>query len=657
MVLCLVLISLCRAAPLQADDPARIDDGAAITPEFARALFDRVRVLREPDGCRVEQFNTERFRIAIGLQAPSGTVHTFGLSSARPRAGARSAGEWALAVPDEIQTDCPQTLAAIEGIVGVTAAPRGTFALSTASTVIYQVLAAAFVVLLVGSVLVLWRELRAQRPPRGPVLALAAVSLAALIVRWFVSPWTFLHEYYHIAITVPAYFTGVMPLYGNTGPALFRMMAAILGRQDVDVIFLTSVLISSLAVPALALLDLALFGQWPRAVVGAVVLAVLPLHLRFSAAEDLFVLAVTFGLWTLALFALYLRSGRTADALLCALALALAMQVRPEMLIFPAVVLALMLLHRPRSWRVLFAWRTWLAAALVLTLMVPRLFELPAVLGASTAHSTPPDVQRYLSHLMLLQPEVTPRLHLIMLAFGALWGIRRAPGLVLWAASTFLVYTVAALTLFDNPPYNLRSQLLPTSLVMIVAAGAGPLWMACWGEARRQQAVRIGTLALAAFAAFVLITSHGFVTELRDQQLEWAFLERTVPQLPERGTLLTAVDAGGNNLDGFPLFLLTASQKSYDFVDVRRLAKREAAWPDPDAETIFYHGMFCYFALEADATVNPMTDFCQAVHERYTLEPLFVETLHTQGYSHLYYAEPPYRIGFYRLRQHSKSDS
>ena len=194
------------------------------------------------------------------------------------------------------------------------------------STVIptsYTLLAASFVLLVLGTVHILYREAKAQRPSPYAVLALGLVWVVALALRLILSPRTFLHEYYHIAETVLAYQTGEMALaYGNTGPALFRWVGAILGRpEDVQVIFVTNAVIASLAIPAVALLDLALMRSWPRALCAAVLLCVLPQHLRFSAAEDLFVQAVTFGMWALGLFALYVRTPRLENALVAALAL------------------------------------------------------------------------------------------------------------------------------------------------------------------------------------------------------------------------------------------------------------------------------------------------------------------------------------------------
>ena len=129
-----------------------------------------------------------------------------------------------------------------------------------------------------------------------------------------------------------------------------------------------------------------------------------------------------------------------------------------------------------------------------------------------------------------------------------------------------------------------------------------------------------------------------------------------MPQLPAQGTLITAVEAGGHNLDAFPEFLLTRGARQYTLVDVRSVVKGTAAWPqatgEPTKELIFYQGMFCYFAFDDEPSPDPMTPVCRAVHERYVAEPLLVEDLHTEGYSPLRYAQGGrgvYRIGFYRL--------
>jgi hypothetical protein len=444
-----------------------------------------------------------------------------------------------------------------------------------------------------------------------------------------------------------------VPGYGMTGPALFRFVAWMAGDENVRIIFRTNAVVSSLAIPAAAMLVLAVFGSWPQAVCAGLLLAVLPQHLRFSAAEDLFVQAITFGLWSLALFASYRRTHRQLDAALGALAATLATQARPDMIFFPLVVLGFLLCVEPRDWRLLFARRTLVAAGLFAVLMVPHGLD---VLGAMRESRSPsphlPTLQRYLETLLLLDPHITPAVYWVLIAAGGAWWAVHRPGWLVWILAVYVGFTTFALSIFDNPPWRLRAQNLPMSHLVLLGAGVVPLWMAAWRR-HRERACAVGAALLALTALGIVVGWRGFVGELKDQQLEWAFLERHVPELPAKGTLLTAVDAGGRNLDVFPEFLLARAERQYELVDVRSAAGGTVPWPQPTGEELlFYQGMFCYFAFHDEPDPDPMAPVCRAVHERYALEPLIVADLRTEGYSSLRYAQGgrgTYRIGFYRL--------
>ena len=637
----------------------QVSDGAPITPEFAQSLYARVGQLQTSDRCALTRFDTSRYRITIGLRAPSGAEYTYDLATVPDLIPVdRRVGDWSIASPAELARDCPATVDGIEQILAATSAPTGGWHVATGSIGLpspYVLLAVSLALLLLGTVHVLVRQTARHRPPLAAVLALVAVWGVALGLRLWIAPHTFLHEYYHIAETVPAYLSGeVTPGYGRTGPTLFRLAGRLLGRpDDLHVIFLTNAVVSSLAVPAVALLVLQVVGGWPQALCAAVLFAVWPEHLRFSAAEDLFVQSVTFGTWALALLALYARDRRLVDVLLAALALSLAVQTRPEMIFFPAVAGAFVLCTAPRQWRLLFDWRTLLALGLLAVLLVPHLLDVQrAMHEARSPQAHFPSLRRWFATLVLLNGEQTPLAYRLLIAVGAVWAALRRPGWLLWAAAVYLGYTLFALSIFDNPPYHLRSQILPTSFALLVAAGAASLWMALWGP-RRRAALAVGAGMLAVLAAWVVIAWRPFVAELRDQQLEWAFLERSVPRLPEQGTLLAAVEPGGHNLDAFPEFLLLNGDKRYALVDVRRAARGDLAWPVAGDDLLFYQGMFCYFAFDDEPPPDPMTPVCQAVHDRDVAEPLMIGDLHTQGYSALRYAQGGkgvYRIGFYRLR-------
>jgi hypothetical protein len=651
-----VLVLLGHAAAVRAE-PA-VNDGGRIAPELAQALYGRVEQLREPDGCRLTRLDTSRFRITIALAAPGGAEQFLDVATQSGLVRvSRTVGDWAIAVPEPLARDCPTTVAAIERILGETVAPTAGWHVGVAeisSRWHYVLLAATFLLLVAGTVHVLYREAAARAAPRGAVVALVLVWAVALGLRLWLSPRTFLHEYYHIAETVPAYLSGeVPPGYGKSGPAIFRLVGRVLGLgEDLRIIFLTNAVISSLAVPAAAMLVLAVVGSWAQALCAALLLAVLPHHLRFSAAEDLFVQGITFGMWSFALFGSYLRTRRLEDALLGALAASLATQSRPEMIFFPAVVVAFFLCVDRHGWRVLLGWPTFAAGAALAILLVPHAFDV--VRSMREARSpTPhlPPVEQYFQSLLLFDPRVTPVVYPVMLAVGAAWSAIRRPGWLLWLVAVYVGFTLFAMTIFNNPAYRLRAQNLPTSYLVLLAGGAVPVWMAAWRRHRQLGAV-LGVALIVLSAVGVVVRWRGFVGELKDQQLEWSFLERHVSDLPAKGTLITAVETGGQNLDAFPEFLLTGSGRRYALLDVRRATEGAVAWPEPTGDLFFYQGMFCYFAFGDEPVPEPMTNACRAVYKRYATEPLVLEDLHTEGYSPLRYAQGGrgvYRIGFYRL--------
>jgi hypothetical protein len=112
-----VVVFRTRGGQQASERAAAVDDGAAISPELAKTLYDRFAPLREPDGCRLLRFDTTRFRISAALSTPSGGDHRFELATAGEGDVGRRAGAWSIAVAPELQRDCSMTLAAIERLL------------------------------------------------------------------------------------------------------------------------------------------------------------------------------------------------------------------------------------------------------------------------------------------------------------------------------------------------------------------------------------------------------------------------------------------------------------------------------------------------------------------------------------------------------------
>lgn len=646
-----LIVATC-VLPVAADQAARVRDGVAISHELAAVLFNQIAPLREPDGCVLSSFDTRHARIVAGIAAADGRQLRFEFATDSGWSdGGRRVGAWRLAVDSDLDRDCPATIAAVEAILLDTPAPFGMVGSVAVIRLEHALLTGSLLLLVLGTGAVLLREARANPPPRSAVAALSALWLGALLLRLGLSPRTFLHEYYHVAETIAAYLAGSNPpTYGNTGPVIYRLAGLLSGRTyDVDVIFVTNALLASLAVPAIALLDLAIFGRWARALCAGLLLCLLPQHLRYSASEELFIPAVTFALWTLGLAVLWTRTGALLDVLLCALALSLAMQCRPEMMLFPVVPLLLVIATQPRrAWRLLADWRSLAAVVGLALLLFPRAVQFAQVLGDGAA--PPPRFlgwRFYLDSLTLFDPDITPPALLVAIAAGAAWTLWQRPGVVVWSALTFFGYTMFSLSLYSNRPYNLRTQILPVALLLIPAAGIAPLWQAMLGAGR--VATLAGSILLTGITAAGVVERLGFIGELKDQQLEWAFLRDNIDRLPDSGRLLAAVDIGGRNLNAFPGYLLRRNAKSFQTTDVRKALAGATDWPPAGDDLLFYQGMYCYFAFDDEPLPEPMSAACRSVHARYELEPLIVTTLDTTGYSWMKYAPGPYEIGFYRL--------
>jgi hypothetical protein len=96
-----------------------VNDGIAITPDFAAALYARISPLREADGCRLASFTTSRFRVTAALVTPSGAAHAVEFATAPPGA----ASTWAVVASGEAEQACGATLASLRRVLDEIGAP------------------------------------------------------------------------------------------------------------------------------------------------------------------------------------------------------------------------------------------------------------------------------------------------------------------------------------------------------------------------------------------------------------------------------------------------------------------------------------------------------------------------------------------------------
>lgn len=516
---------------------------------------------------------------------------------------------------------------------------------------VFRALLAGLVLLLVGlTALLLRRRAALAPPPRWAWVGLLALTTLALVLRWQVSPWTFLHEFYRIGDTVTQYlWTDSFQLYGETGPALYRMMDALFGGEE-QAIFATNAVLASLSVPAVALLDLALFGRWGRALVAGLCLCVLPLHLRFSASEELFIPGLCFLVWSLALCVDYARTRSWLSLMAAMLAMSLCAQSRPELLLTPLHALLLVLaLWREKAWRVLWSWQTLAGVAVLGLITAPRLWAL-----VTAPDGDAPQLRELGRHLLTEQVVFdgrwTPPVLWGLALLGLAAGLRQSVSKTLWVVVLLLCLGAAPLLFFDLPVYCARTQVVAAPFFALLVAGALP---AVLGVCAPQGWVRAALAGLCALVIVWTSWSHrAVVVEEKDQQEEWAFLRDALPRLrfgPHAELLTLTRNAGNLYLGSFPWFLLRRAGHEVSLLDLRDLLEADAL-PPPHPGLVFYQGTYCYYRNPEEPPGRPFNRRCEAVRRRYHLRPLLVHELRTGPYAHLDYADQQefkLEIGFY----------
>lgn len=507
----------------------------------------------------------------------------------------------------------------------------------------YQWLMVMLVLVLgIATTWILINLVRTRHPPLRVWIAFAGILILSFILRLTMSPWAFLHEYFHAAYRFSWLFAHGNQHYGDVGPALYAAVNWLTGG-GVNAIFATNAMLSTLTVGAVILLDFALFRRWPRALFAGLILCFLPQHLRYSSSEVLLIPATLFCVWALAILVHYMDRRRLPLLLTGVLALFLATQSRPETMAAPVLAVLMVVMSRPRSdLRILGDWRVWMGAGILAALVVTQWFLFRPSMGFGAEY----DFTRF-HKIVWLDREVTSAGLWILWGLGFLWGLRHRTGATLWLLFAAALFTGGSLVLYQNPLYDLRTQVLSTPFHAMMAAGAIQLLMD-WQTTRRWfRRVIVAVLLMIPLAG--LVPRTGFVTERLASQQEWSFIQETLPDLPDGlgWDLISWFDVG----DRFPHDLVLGSGKLLKPVNAEAWL-RDSRLQAPHRGQIFYQGMRCHYRPPGRRDAESMRPECAAMHRDYVLQPITTRTLQgrldpgLQAYGD---TGDSFEVGFYRV--------
>jgi len=512
---------------------------------------------------------------------------------------------------------------------------------------------------LIISAAIYWYIRNREARFRGPDLALTGgIFLTALVLRMAVSPHTIIHENAHAYEYLRTAFTGEgYPFHGAGYYAFYRMVTLVLGQEPL-VVFGCNAVLNSLTAALLIPLGRLLFtDRWIGPFAG-LVYALWPAALRIAASESMFPLALFIGVATLCVWLSAIRSGDRILYCLAGLLLAVAVQVRPVMILWPFIIIV-STISQP-LWRkeILKFGPLW--SAMSFLVMSPvwvafRIFDLQSN-GLHSAVDLSPirNLHLLLSNENLLwNNHWSPYAVLILAALGLFamlasnW--RHA---VVFAISCLVLYWFALAPSAGAAVSQLRLQ-SPIHLFVALSAGSGAAFLL-------ERIPRRHRLAGSALLAVVLSISSSLcydaVRAEYNPQIEYKFLRDSVKTLPAECAVVTANRSMANGVitTEFPTWWLDSRPLS-------TLSERESDSPlvDQTSCVIWYRGLTCYSFTwqEQAANVVPHSGLrqkCENFEAGTSLLPIVETSFHNRPY--LSYIRPNKEIlelGFYRLQEQS----
>ena len=442
--------------------------------------------------------------------------------------------------------------------------------------------------------------------------------------------------------------------------------SSLLGELDLGPAYLSEVIVhSTLAFALLAplsvyvharyLLDDHRAGLWAAGLV-----AVLPLHLRFSHSDTAFIPSITISSLVFALVHAATREPSRrwgwAAAVLLGFPLALMFQVRPLNIMYYPLILATAFvpegLHGAKP--TLDRWRTVVVFAVVTAVTfgvgVPWLIEgfrqqIGDGLSASTLRGAL-HVLGSLEYNALIRPDFTPPLLTALAVYGgvALWR-RGRKRLFAFLAAWLLGFLVAHAYVIPVSPYMQARYHLHLIVPFMLLAVAGLDALLAWLLSRREAEPQLANRVRAAIAVLLIyllaspLIHRAFIRETGfNDGREWLFVHAQREQVPEECTVIEAqAERGGARFARVGAYARYGGERmrfrslAFEAGDAGPPlpAELEALRADPPPCLVWYQGLSCFIDRPPG---EQMSALCEAIPGYFELEERATTAFESRGY-------------------------
>ncbi|HOO56120.1 MAG TPA: glycosyltransferase family 39 protein [bacterium] len=506
----------------------------------------------------------------------------------------------------------------------------------------------------------------------GDFLWILLVVIIALLLRILVAPHTIAHTNSHAYNYVrqiieysPFNYVGK---YGHGCFAFFHTFLSLFGRTE-KTVFIVNSIIGTLSVIPLYFISTEISRSKIAGILSALFLAILPVHVKYSATESMFILAVFGQLITLLSFLFFVRSGKYRFFFAGLLFLSFTMQTRPIMMFFPICVLLLGICFT-RNFRAIFKfYKSILNTLLFILLSIsPMLLayneyrlqsgsvkqgvyleEAPNLILKTLGITNSAGGEYGFSSNPFFDPCFTPLIIIAFFIIGVVILIRKNRKLLLFSIVPALMFAFLYSPINTRTINDVRFQLAYQHFYILIA-GAGGAWLVESIKIKYKQKAMLWFVVVALIAAS-WFPAYKIVKYKHSPQMEYDFLSGNIP-LIDRNLFIIQMDKHiGNICTEMPYYLSEFNNKNHIWVEYSDFISAPRKYFD-SRKVLFYRGISCYtFPYEPEDEEQPQ---CRYIMENFNAIPVMTRDIPAVKDFSFSYGKDILTIGFYELKQDSE---